>query len=208
MARYTGPVCKLCRREGMKLFLKGQRCYTDKCGIEKRNYPPGEHGRRRIKETEYLIQLREKQKAKRVYGVLEKQFRNYYKLASHQTGITGENLLRILETRLDNVVYRAGLAASRAQARQLVLHGYYKINDSKANVPSMRVSEGDKISVAPKGKDVPIFQSVASDHLNVEIPEWLSVDQKRLAVTVAHLPRRDEIDLSIEERLIVELYSK
>lgn len=208
MARYVGPVCKLCRREGMKLFLKGQRCYTEKCAIERRNFPPGEHGRRRIRETEYLIQLREKQKAKRVYGVLEKQFRTYYAIASRQKGITGENLLRILETRLDNAVYRAGFASSRNQARQLVLHGHLKVNGRKVNIPSYRVDEGDTIEVSRESMESPIFQSVVAGKLMVEAPEWIDADRKKLAAKVLHLPRRDEIDLSIQERLIVELYSK
>lgn len=208
MARYIGPVCRLCRREGMKLFLKGQRCYSEKCAIERRNFPPGQHGRRRIRETEYLVQLREKQKARRVYGVLEKQFRSYYVIASRQKGITGENLLRILETRLDNVVYRAGFAGSRNQARQLILHGHFTVNGHKVDIPSYRIVEGETIEVAKASNEVPIFQSASSGRFVVESPEWLEVDRSKLKCRIAHLPRRDEIDLSIQERLIVELYSK
>lgn len=207
MARYTGAVCKICRREGIKLFLKGERCLTDKCAIERRPYPPGEHGRRRLKVTEYSRQLREKQKVKKTYGVLEKQFRRYYSLAVRQKGITGENLLRLLELRLDNVVYRAGFAFSRAEARQLVRHKHFSVNGRPVNIPSYRVKVGDLIS--PVDKEVlPRIQEAAKSSSKAEVPEWLEVDSEKITAKVKALPTRDQIDLPVQEQLIVELYSK
>ena len=196
MARYTGADCRLCRREGAKLFLKGDRCYTDKCAIERRNYAPGEAGKKRIKESEYRLQLREKQKTKRIYGVLEKQFHHYYEIAGRQQGVTGENLLRILESRLDNVVYRLGFAKSRAEARQQVRHGHITVNGRRVDIPSFRVKAGDLVAVAPKANE------------RVQVPAWLEVDIEKLQGNVLALPQRDQIDLDIREQLIVELYSK
>lgn len=208
MARYTGADCRLCRREGSKLFLKGDRCYTDKCAMERRAYAPGEAGRKRVKENEYLLQLREKQKTKRIYGVLEKQFRAYYDLASRKQGITGENLLGILETRLDNVVYRLGFAKSRAEARQQVRHGHIHVNGRRVNIPSFRVRPGDLISVAPKAKEMLVIKSALISNERVQVPAWLEVDIEKLQGSVLTLPQRDQIDLDIREQLIVELYSK
>lgn len=208
MARYTGADCRLCRREGSKLFLKGDRCYTDKCAMERRAYAPGEAGRKRVKENEYLLQLREKQKTKRIYGVLEKQFRAYYELASRKQGITGENLLGILETRLDNVVYRLGFAKSRAEARQQVRHGHIHVNGRRVNIPSFRVRPGDLISVAPKAKEMLVIKSALISNERVQVPAWLEVDIEKLQGSVLALPQRDQIDLDVREQLIVELYSK
>lgn len=208
MARHTEAVCRLCRREGIKLFLKGQRCLSDKCAVERRSYPPGEHGRRRHKPTEYSVQLREKQRAKRIYGVFERQFHNYYKLAARQRGVTGETLLRLLESRLDNVVYRAGFASSRAQARQIVRHRHVEVNGRRVNIPSYRVREGEIVTVAAKSREHGDLKLVLEQKVSGEPPVWLSVDRKNLMAKVAHLPERSEIDLSIQEKLIVELYSK
>jgi small subunit ribosomal protein S4 len=208
MARYTGPACKLCRRERTKLFLKGARCESSKCAIERRPYPPGEHGRGRIRETQYQIQLREKQKARRIYGVLEKQFRNYYKAAAKQRGITGENLLRMLETRLDNVVYRAGFAASRSQARQLVSHSHLAVNGKKVNIPSYRVRQGDVVALKQRSKDLVSVQHSIDTLGGRPIPEWLEVNANERAITVLDLPSRAQIDTAIQEQFIVELYSK
>ena len=208
MARYTGADCRLCRREGAKLFLKGDRCYTDKCAMERRAYAPGEAGRKRVKENEYLLQLREKQKTKRIYGVLEKQFRAYYDIASRKQGITGENLLRILESRLDNVVYRLGFAKSRAEARQQVRHGHIHVNGRRVDIPSFRVRPGDLISVAPKAKEMLVIKSALISNERVQVPAWLEVDIEKLQGSVLSLPQRDQIDLDIREQLIVELYSK
>jgi small subunit ribosomal protein S4 len=206
MARYSGPVCKLCRREGMKLFLKGERCLTEKCAIERRSYPPGEHGRGRIKQSEYLLQLREKQKARRYYGLLEKQFRLYYDRASRRSGVTGENLLRMLELRLDNVVYRLGFAASRAQARQLVRHGHFFVNGRRVNIPSYQVRPDDIVSIRPGS---PAEQAVrdATD-LTASVSPWLQADHENLTGKILKLPERAEIDAPVQESLIVELYSK
>ena len=203
MARYTGADCRLCRREGAKLFLKGDRCYTDKCA-----YAPGEAGRKRVKENEYLLQLREKQKTKRIYGVLEKQFRAYYDIASRKQGVTGENLLTILESRLDNVVYRLGFAKSRAEARQQVRHGHIHVNGRRVDIPSFRVRPGDLISVAPKAKEMLVIKSALISNERVQVPAWLEVDIEKLQGSVLSLPQRDQIDLDIREQLIVELYSK
>lgn len=208
MARYTGPACKLCRRERTKLFLKGARCESSKCAIERRPYPPGEHGRGRIRDSQYLVQLREKQKARRIYGVLESQFRNYYRSSAKQSGITGENLLRMLETRLDNVVYRAGLAESRSQARQLVSHGHFRVNDRKVTVPSYRVRPGDIVSLRERSLDLLIVQRAIDTGSNRMVPEWLEVNNEERTITVSALPNRAQIDIGIQEQLIVELYSK
>ncbi|MDI6831087.1 MAG: 30S ribosomal protein S4 [Actinomycetota bacterium] len=208
MARNTDPSCKQCRREGEKLFLKGPRCESDKCAMERRPYPPGEHGRGRVKETEYLLQLREKQKAKRIYGVLERQFRRYYGKASRQKGITGENLLFLLETRLDNVVYRGGLATSRKDARQLVRHGHVTVNGRKVNIPSYQLRVGDVVELKEKSRDAArVLQAVKYAEGRPVMP-WLKVDHDKRRVEVTAQPRREDIELPIKEHLIVELYSK
>ena len=206
MARDRSPKCKQCRREGIKLFLKGERCLTEKCAIERRSYPPGEHGRGRIKQSEYLLQLREKQKARRYYGILEKQFRLYYDRASRRSGITGEELLRMLELRLDNVVYRLGFASSRAQARQLIRHGHFQVNGRRVNIPSFQVREGAIVSLKPSS---PVEQIVrdATD-LTASVPAWLQADHDNLTGKVLKAPEREEIDAPVQEQLIVELYSK
>src|SRR6476646_118259 len=206
MARSTDPKCKQCRREGMKLFLKGERCLTEKCSVERRAYPPGQHGRGRIKQSEYLLQLREKQKARRYYGVLEKQFANYYEKASRRQGITGENLLRLLETRLDNVVYRLGFAASRAQARQLVRHGHFHVNGRRVNIPSYQVKPDDIVSMSPGSSAEPVIRD-ATD-LTASVAPWLQADHDGLTGKILKLPERVEIDTPVQEQLIVELYSK
>ena len=206
MARYTGPVCRLCRREKMKLFLKGPKCDSMKCPIERRPYPPGEHGRGRIRESEYLFQLREKQKARRIYGVLEKQFRNMYAEANRQGGITGENLLRMLGTRLDNVVYRLGFAASRAQARQLVRHGHFHVNGRRVNIPSYQVKPDDIITLKAGSSAEQIVRD-ATD-LTAAVAPWLQADHDGLTGKILKWPARDEIDTPVQESLIVELYSK
>ncbi|HMG97531.1 MAG TPA: 30S ribosomal protein S4 [Gaiellales bacterium] len=206
MARSTDAKCKKCRREGMKLFLKGERCLTEKCGVERRAYPPGQHGRGRIKQSEYLLQLREKQKAKRYYGVLEKQFANYYDKASRKQGITGENLLGMLETRLDNVVYRLGFAASRAQARQLVRHGHFHVNGRRVNIPSFHVRPNDLVNIRPNSSAEAVIRD-ATD-LTSSVASWLLADHDNLTGKVLRLPERVEIDTPVQEQLIVELYSK
>lgn len=208
MARYTGPVCKLCRRERTKLFLKGARCESSKCAIETRPYPPGEHGRGRIKETQYLIQLREKQKARRIYGVLEKQFRNYYKEAARRSGITGENLLQILESRVDNVMYRSNFATSRAQARQLVSHGHVLVDGRRVDKPSIRVRPGTELELRERSRGMVAVSHAISTVGTAGIPEWLEVDADNKKVTVRDLPTRTQVDTQIQEQLIVELYSK
>jgi small subunit ribosomal protein S4 len=207
MARYTGPVCRLCRREKMKLFLKGPKCDSMKCPIERRPYPPGEHGRGRIRESEYMIQLREKQKARRIYGVLEKQFRRLYEEATRQKGITGENLLRMLELRLDNVVYRAMFGASRNQARQLVRHGHISVNGRRVTIPSYQVRKGDVIELRDKARDMIVVRHNL-DTLDRTVPPWLERDAEGTKVTVRDLPMREHIDVPVREQLIVELYSK
>ncbi len=206
MARSLGPKCKQCRREGMKLFLKGERCLTEKCAVERRSYPPGEHGRGRIKQSEYLLQLREKQKARRYYGILEKQFRNYYEKAAKAQGITGEALLRMLETRLDNVVYRLGFAASRAHARQLVRHGHFQVNGRRVNIPSFQVKPNDVVSLKA-GSPVEQVVRDATD-LTASVASWLQADHDNLTGKVLKLPERTDIDTPVQEQLIVELYSK
>jgi small subunit ribosomal protein S4 len=208
MARYTGADCRLCRREGIKLFLKGDRCYTDKCAVERRPYPPGQAGKKRPRDSEYRVQLREKQKAKRVYGLLEKQFRNYYGVASRQTGITGENLLRLLESRLDNVVYRLGYSKSRDEARQVVRHGHITVNDRRVNIPSYRVRPGDTIAVTADSRDLLVIKTSIISSEKIEVPGWLEVDIEKLSGKVLSLPERNQIDAPVREQLIVELYSK
>lgn len=208
MARYTGPVCRLCRREAMKLYLKGDRCYTDKCAIDRRNYPPGAKAQSRRKVTEYGLQLHEKQRARRIYGVLEKQFRRYFDLAERQKGITGENLLRLLERRIDNVVYRLGFAASRAEARQFVRHGHYTVNGKRVSIPSYLVRAGDTIGLAEKSKESPVFKELAEVVGQKTPPSWLEVDPERMQGRVLGFPSREDIDIPIKEHLIVELYSR
>jgi small subunit ribosomal protein S4 len=208
MARYTGADCKRCRREKTKLFLKGSKCDSPKCPIEIRPYPPGEHGRARTKESEYLLQMREKQKAARIYGVLEKQFRGYYEEANRQQGKTGENLLRILESRLDNVVYRGGFAKSRDMARQLVKHGHMIVNGAKVDIPSYRVSENDIIEVRPSSLEMTPFVVARAETGERTVPAWLEVIPNRMRILVHGLPARQVIDTQVQEQLIVELYSK
>ncbi len=206
MARYRGPVCKLCRREGMKLLLKGERCLTEKCALERRSYPPGEHGRGRIKQSEYLLQLREKQKARRYYGLLENQFRTYYEKAARRSGVTGDNLLRMLEMRLDNVVYRLGFAASRAQARQLVRHGHFLVNGRRVNIPSYQVRPGDVITLKAGSAAEGLVRGATE--LTATVAPWLQADHEGLAGKILKVPDRDEIETPVQESLIVELYSK
>lgn len=208
MARYTGPVCRLCRREGAKLYLKGDRCYSEKCAIDRRNYAPGQHGQRRSKNSEYGLQLREKQKVRRAYGVLEGQFRGYFGKADRQQGVTGENLLRILERRLDNVVYRLGFANSRTQARQFVRHNHFTLNGHKANIPSMQVNVGDVIQLKEKSKNSAIIKEIIENLGQKTPPAWLELDKDNLSGRVIALPTREDIDLPIQEHLIVELYSR
>lgn len=206
MARYTDASCRLCRREGQKLFLKGERCYSPKCAIEKRNYAPGQHGQSRKKVSEYGLQLREKQKAKRFYGVLETQFRNYFDKAAKKKGMTGENLLIMLETRLDNAVFRMGFASSRKEARQLVRHGHFVVNGEKQNIPSFPVKAGDAIKVKEKSASSPKFKEIKD--MSISVPAWITVDVEKLEGKVVAMPRREDIDTPIAEHLIVELYSK
>jgi small subunit ribosomal protein S4 len=207
MARENlGKKCRACRREGMKLFLKGERCLTEKCSVERRSYPPGEHGRGRIKQSEYLLQLREKQKARRYYGILEKQFRGYYNKAARRSGITGEELLRMLELRLDNVVYRLGFAASRAQARQLIRHGHFQVNGRRVNIPSYQVRPNDIVSMKAGSSAEQVIRD-ATD-LTASVAPWLQADHDNLTGKILKLPERDEIDAPVQEQLIVELYSK
>jgi small subunit ribosomal protein S4 len=208
MARYTGADCKRCRREKMKLFLKGAKCESPKCPIEIRPYPPGEHGRGRTKESEYLLQMREKQKCARIYGVLEKQFRGYYEEANRRTGKTGENLLQILESRLDNVVYRAGFAKSRDMARQVVRHGHITVNGKKVDIPSYRVTENDIVEVRPSSRDLTPFIVARAEAGERIVPPWLEVLPNKMRILVHSLPARQVIDTPVQEQLIVELYSK
>lgn len=207
MARYTGPACRLCRREGKKLFLKGERCTTGKCALDRRPTAPGQHGAARKKEGEYGMQLREKQKAKRAYGVLETQFHRYFESATREKGITGENLLVLLERRLDNVVYRCGFGSSRAQARQLVRHGHIRVNGKKVNIPSFLVNVGDVITIREKSAEAEHFKALREGSGKM-VPKWITVDNENLKATVAAAPARDDIDLTIQENLIVELYSR
>ncbi|MGC1512555.1 MAG: 30S ribosomal protein S4 [Acidimicrobiales bacterium] len=209
MARYTGPVCRLCRREKMKLFLKGSKCDTMKCPIERRPYPPGDHGRTQLrrKDSEYLVQLREKQKARRIYGLMEKQFRNLYREANRQKGVTGENLLRMLELRLDNVAFRAGWGASRAQARQLVRHGHIKVNGRRVTIPSYTVRKGDVVELGEKAKAMIVVRHNI-ETIDRQVPGWLERVGEGASVNVRDLPLREQIDIPVREQLIVELYSK
>ncbi|MEW6572422.1 MAG: 30S ribosomal protein S4 [Bacillota bacterium] len=208
MARYTEARCRLCRREGVKLYLKGDRCYSNRCAIERRNTPPGQHGRTRRKVTEYAVQLREKQKVRRIYGVLETQFRNYFEKAERQRGITGENLLRLLERRIDNIVYRLGLAASRTEARQLIRHGHFQVNGRKVSIPSFLVRVGDKITVADKSKESPRVKELIERAAQNTPPAWLGYDADAVTGEVLSYPTRDQIDTPVKEQLIVELYSR
>ncbi|MBC7240868.1 MAG: 30S ribosomal protein S4 [Anaerolineae bacterium] len=211
MARYTGPVCKLCRREGQKLYLKGERCYTSKCAFERRSYPAGQHGpnrRWRRKESDFALQLREKQRARRIYGVLERQFRRYFEEAERMPGLTGANLLALLESRLDNVVFRMGLADSRAQARQLVLHGHVTLNGRKTNIPSALVKPGDVVSITERARRLTYFRERMDHLMKHQPPEWLSLDPQRAAAKVLEVPRREQIDVRLNEQLIVEYYSR
>ena len=206
MSRYTDANCKLCRREGQKLFLKGERCYSTKCALEKRNYAPGQHGQARKKQSDYGNQLREKQKAKRFYGVQETQFRNLFDKAAKKSGKTGDNLLIMLETRLDNAVFRLGFAASRKESRQLVTHGHFTINGKKANIPSMEVKAGDVIAVKSRSQQSPKFKEIKD--MQITVPQWMDVDVNKLEGKILALPTREQIDTPIAEHLIVELYSK
>lgn len=208
MARYTEAKCRICRREGTKVFLKGDRCYTDKCPFERRPYPPGQHGRRRKKSTDYEIQLREKQKVRRMYGLLEGQFHAYFQEAERKKGITGQNLLGMLELRLDNVVYRAGFANSRNQARQLVRHGHFQLNGHKVDIPSHQLRVGDVIQVKERSKKVPVIQEAFEVVDRRGIPEWLENNPEQYSATVKTEPQRDHITFPVNEHLIVELYSK
>lgn len=208
MARYTGAVCRLCRREGQKLFLKGERCYSGKCSVDRRAYAPGQHGQGRKKVSEYGLQLRTKQKARRYYGVLEKQFYHYFEMAERKAGVTGENLLSILESRLDNVVYRLGWASSRAEARQLVVHNHYMVNGRKVNIPSYLVKAGDVVAVCEKYRSNEKMKGVIEANAARPKPAWLDLDKDKLEAKVLNLPTRDQIDTPVEEHLIVELYSK
>ncbi len=212
MARHTGAVCKLCRREGEKLFLKGSRCMTAKCAIERRPYPPGQHGRdsqfRRGRASDYLLQLREKQKMRRIYGVYERQFSNYFRKAEQRSGLTGSNLLTVLESRLDNVVYRLGFADSRAQARQLVLHGHVLLNGRRTNVPSALVKAGDAVSIRPESTKQTYFKAMRQELDDRQVPRWLQLDTKSLSAKVVQLPEREDIDVTLNEQLVVEYYSR
>ena len=208
MARYTGAVCRLCRREGQKLFLKGDRCYSEKCSITQRSYAPGQHGQGRKKSSEYGLQLRAKQRARRFYGVNEKQFHHYFEIAERKQGVTGDNLLRILESRLDNVVYRAGFASSRAEARQLVGHGHFEVNGSRVDIASYLLRAGDVITVCEKSRGSEKMKAVLEANASKPVPSWCDVDHEKWTVKVVNLPERDQIDAPVEEQLIVEFYSK
>jgi small subunit ribosomal protein S4 len=208
VARYTGAVCRQCRREGLKLFLKGERCYTDKCAIERRNYPPGQHGQARPKFSEYSIQLREKQKLRRIYGVLEGQFRRYFQMADRAKGVTGETLLQLLERRLDNMVYRMGFSTSRAEARQLVRHGHFTVNGRKVNVPSFLAKPTDVIAVRERSRQVTRIQEALELAQRRGVPDWLEVTPEQFSGRVKALPTRSDLTMPINEKLVVELYSK
>jgi len=208
VARYTDSVCRLCRREALKLYLKGERCYTDKCAIERRNYPPGQHGQKRPKFSEYALQLREKQKVKRMYGVLEGQFRRYFTIAERTRGITGEILLQLLERRFDNMIYRMGFATSRAEARQLVRHGHFQINGHKVNIPSALLKTGDVVTVRERSKTVTRVVEALAQAEHRGAPEWVEVNKEGFSARVKTLPTRAELTMPINEKLIVELYSK
>jgi small subunit ribosomal protein S4 len=208
VARYTGAVCRLCRREGLKLFLKGERCYTDKCAIERRNYPPGQHGQARPKFSEYSIQLREKQKLRRIYGVLEGQFRRYFQMADRAKGVTGETLLQLLERRMDNMVYRMGFATSRSEARQLVRHGHFNVNGRKVNIPSFLVKVGDVVAVTERSRKVARIQEALDLAQRRGVPDWLEVSPAEWSGRVKTIPVRQDLTMPINEKLVVELYSK
>ena len=208
MARYTGAVCKLCRREGKKLFLKGARCYTGKCAVERRAYAPGQHGQSRKKATEYGLQLRAKQQAKRYYGIQEGQFYKYFLMAERKQGVTGENLLRICESRLDNVVYLLGWANSRAEARQLVTHGHYKVNGKKVNIPSYLIKAGDEVAIKDKSKESDKIKATIEANASRPVPQWLDLNAEALTAKILALPTREQIMVPVEEHLIVEFYSK
>ncbi len=208
MARYTGAVCKLCRREGMKLYLKGDRCYTDKCSVGRRAYAPGQHGTGRKKQSEYGLQLREKQKVKRIYGILENQFRLYFAEAAREKGVTGENLLRLLELRLDNVAYRMGYGESRKEARQLVRHGHFTVNGKKVDIPSYKVKLNDLIAIKDTSKKSEKFKALTENAAAKTAPQWLTINTDMMEARVVALPAREDIDIPIEEHLIVELYSR
>ncbi len=208
MARYTGAVCRLCRREGLKLFLKGERCYTDKCAIERRNYPPGEHGQARPKFSEYSIQLREKQKLRRIYGVLEGQFRRYFSMADRSRGVTGETLLQLLERRLDNIAYRIGFATSRSEARQLVRHGHFEVNGRKVDIPSYLVRPGDVVAVRERSRKITRIQEALGLAQRRGVPDWIELTAEAFAGKVKALPVRADLTMPINEKLVVELYSK
>ncbi|NLB36681.1 MAG: 30S ribosomal protein S4 [Clostridiales bacterium] len=208
MARYTGAVCKLCRREGKKLFLKGERCYTGKCSVERRTYAPGQHGQGRKKTSEYGLQLRAKQQARRYYGIQESQFHKYFLMAERKAGVTGENLLRICESRLDNVVYLLGWANSRAEARQLVTHGHYQVNGKKVDIPSYLLKAGDTVSIKKKSLDSEKIKAVLETNGSRPVPQWLDIDRENCSAKVVNLPEREQIAVPVEEHLIVEFYSK
>jgi small subunit ribosomal protein S4 len=209
MARYTDAKCKLCRREGLKLFLKGDRCFSPKCAFDRRGYAPGEHGQRpRRKQSDFAIQLREKQKARRIYGILERQFRKYFADAERQTGVTGENLLRLLERRLDNVVFRLGFAPSRSAARQLVRHGHFTVNGRKVTIPSFALTRGQVVQVAEKSRSIPVFKDAKERRREDQLCGWLSRDLDKLSGHILDMPGRDAIPVNVNEQLIVELYSK
>ena len=208
MARYTGAVCKMCRREGKKLFLKGDRCYTGKCAFERRSYAPGQHGQSRKKNSEYGLQLRAKQQARRYYGINEVQFHKYFLMAEKRQGVTGENLLRICESRLDNVVYLLGWANSRAEARQLVIHGHYEVNSKKVDIPSYLLKAGDTVSIKSKSKDSEKFKAVLEANASRPVPQWLDLNKEAATAKIVTLPERDQIAAPVEEHLIVEFYSK
>ena len=208
MARYTGAVCRLCRREGQKLFLKGERCYSEKCSVGIRAYAPGQHGQGRKKSSEYGLQLRAKQTARRFYGVQENQFHHYFEIAERKQGITGDNLLRILESRLDNVVYRVGFASSRAEARQLVGHGHFEVNGSRVDIASYLLKAGDVVSICEKSRGSEKFKAIVEANSARPVPQWIDVNRADLSAKVVALPNRDQIDAPVEEQLIVEFYSK
>jgi len=208
LARYTGPSCRLCRREGSELFLKGERCYTDKCAIKRRSYPPGQHGQGRIKVSDYGVQLREKQKVRRIYGILENQFRGYFEMADRMKGVTGENLLFILEKRLDNVAYRLGFATSRTEARQLVRHGHFTLNGRKVNIPSIQAKAGDVLQLREKSRKIASITESLEGVVRRGIPQWLELDKDACKGVVKAMPVREDITMPIQEQLIVELYSK
>lgn len=208
MARYTGPVCKLCRREGEKLFLKGAKCYSEKCPIQQRNFVPGQHGKGRKKTSEYGLQLRAKQKARRYYGVLEGQFHHYYEIAESKAGVTGENLLRLLESRLDNIVYRLGWANSRAEARQLVVHGHFTVDGKRVNIPSYLVKAGQTVAINDNSKDSTKIKEILEGNSGRPVPQWLDINREGLSAKVVNLPDREAIDAPVDEQLIVEFYSK